>query len=644
MESFIIKQHGGGVAVGRAVWRCLGLALVSSSLTWGAAGATLRIVSYNIDCADQNSDNNITGSAHSLPTVVQAIGLHHLGTNAQPMDVMGCEELQSTSLGNMVTQLNAIYGAGTYAYDPTTDPNTGGGPSGLIYNTHTVQVVAARALPKGQTVLLQSNGTYTTAYSPGGGVNGVPRGPMVYQLRPVGFGTNDDFYLYVSHARSSSDDTVGDARYAEAQAVRSDAKYKLPAGVHILYAGDWNLFNGSGENAYKCLTGQTTSDGINWADTSGIWANTNQTQGFDPTAKTSPPTTTTFANVAGDNALWLYDDATDAGTYAMTSRLDIQLPNALMYGAYNAQGGVQLAPDTADPYDTSGGTGFPSSKYSYAFEVFGNNGTTPRGGVASAASNHSLDDLNNTVPNAATVKADLQLTGSGSTSTGSDHYPIFGDYAIIVNPPPPVVGFSATPTNGAAPLTVAFTDVSTGTITNWAWNFGDGATNSLGTVNATHSYTNAGVYAVTETVSGPGGATTLMKTSLITVLTPFQAWQMLYFGSTNAARAQPAFDADGTGQNNWFKFVAGLNPTNPASVFNFKVTSGPGTTAMVNLVFNPVVAGRNYTPLFSPNLANGPWAPLATGGKPVTNGSQVTITDTNLTLPQGFYQMQISTP
>src|ERR1017187_10984826 len=57
----------------------------------GALGTTLRIVSYNIDCADQSSDNNITGATHSLPTVVHAIGLHHIGTNAQPVDVMSCE-------------------------------------------------------------------------------------------------------------------------------------------------------------------------------------------------------------------------------------------------------------------------------------------------------------------------------------------------------------------------------------------------------------------------------------------------------------------------------------------------------------------------------------------------------------------------
>jgi PKD repeat protein len=401
----------------------LGIGICAS----GAWGRTLRIVSYNIDCADQSSDNNITGSTHTLPTVVQAIGLHHIGNNAQPVDVMSCEELNSTTLANFVAQLNVIYGAGTYAFDPTSDPNTGGGTDGLIYRTNTVQVVSVRALPTGQTVLLQSNSTYTSAHSPGGGVNGVTRAPMVYQLRPVGFGTSDDFYFYVSHARSSSDDSVGDARYAEAQEVRSDAKYNLPAGAHILYGGDWNLFSGSGENAYKCLTGQTTSDAINWSDSSAIWANTNQTQGYDPTSKTKPLTTTTWANVSGDNASYLYDDSTD-GSFATTSRIDIQLPNAPMFGVYNSHGGVQLATDTSDPFDSSN---FPSAQYPYAFEVFGNNGSTPLNSMPTSSSNHSLDDLTNTVPSAATVYADLILTGSGSNFTGSDHYPIVGDYNIV---------------------------------------------------------------------------------------------------------------------------------------------------------------------------------------------------------------------
>ena len=444
----------------------------------GASGKTLRIVSYNIDCEDISSDGNITNSFHSLPTVVQAIGLHHLGTNTQPMDVMSCEELNSTTLSNFCVQLNVIYGAGSYTYDKTTDPNTGGGPDGIIYRTNTIQVVSARALPDGTTVLLQSNGTYTTAHSLLVGAPGPDRSPMVYQIRPIGFGTTNDFYFYVSHARSTSDNAQGDARYAEAQEVRSDAKYNLPASSHILYGGDWNLFNGSYENAYRCLTGQTTSDGTNWSDNASIWANTNQTQAYDPVSKTVPPTTFTFTNESSDIATYFYDDATE-GSYAMSSRLDIQLPNALMFAAYNSQGGVQLAPDIADPYDISN---FPASQYPYAFEVFGNNGSTTRGSTATSASNQSLNDLASTTPSAATVYTDLQeagTTGSGKNNTfvGSDHYPIFGDYNIVipaVAAATPVVG-SLVATNKQIQFTITGTagdnyavDASTNlSATNW---------------------------------------------------------------------------------------------------------------------------------------------------------------------------------
>jgi len=397
-----------------------------------ASATTIRVVSYNLDCADQGSDNNITGTKHSVPTVIQAIGLHHLGSNAQPVDVLAVEELNSTTLANLVTQLNSIYGAGAYAFDPTSDPNTGGGPDGLIYNTRMVQVVSARALPTGQTVLLQSNGVYTMAHSAGGGVNGVTRGPLVYQLRPVGLESSSDFYLYVCHARSTSDNSIGDARYAEAQEVRSDAKYNLPTGAHVIYSGDWNLFSGSGENAYKCLTGQTTSDGLDWSDGSALWANGNPTQAYDPTSKTSPPTTTVWSNVAGDNASYLYGDETTA----LNSRIDIQLVNAPMLAAYNTQGGMQLAPDTVDPFDTSN---FPSSKYPYAFETFGNNGTTPLNGAVTNSANHSLDDLGSTIPNAATTYADLKLTGSGSRFAGSDHYPTVADYTLVLASAPAAV-------------------------------------------------------------------------------------------------------------------------------------------------------------------------------------------------------------
>ena len=78
-------------------------------------------------------------------------------------------------------------------------------------------------------------------------------------------------------------------------------------------------------------------------------------------------------------------------------------------------------------------------------------------------------------------------------------------------------------------------------------------------------------------------------------LTAFQTWQLRYFGCTNCPQAQPGADADGTGQDNQLKYVAGLNPTNSASIFLLTLSSVPGQPAWKNLMFSPVATGRIYT-------------------------------------------------
>ena len=60
--------------------------------------------------------------------------------------------------------------------------------------------------------------------------------------------------------------------------------------------------------------------------------------------------------------------------------------------------------------------------------------------------------------------------------------------------------------------------------------------------------------------------------------------------------------------------------------------------------FSPVLAGRTYTPQFSTDLVSGVWMPLTTFTGPVTNGNQVSITDTNATQPAKFYGIDISLP
>ena len=51
----------------------------------------------------------------------------------------------------------------------------------------------------------------------------------------------------------------------------------------------------------------------------------------------------------------------------------------------------------------------------------------------------------------------------------------------------PEANFSASPLSGQAPLLVSFTDLSTGIIDTWLWNFGDGSTSTE--QNPIHTYT-----------------------------------------------------------------------------------------------------------------------------------------------------------
>jgi hypothetical protein len=121
------------------------------------------------------------------------------------------------------------------------------------------------------------------------------------------------------------------------------------------------------------------------------------------------------------------------------------------------------------------------------------------------------------------------------------------------------------------------------------------------------------------------------------------SWQVQYFGLNNPNGVAGA-DADGTGQNNLFKYVAGLDPTNPASIFILKIASVPGQPSRKNLIYNPIADGRTYTPQFRTNLVTGAWTTLSGISGPVTNITQATVTDLGATNQTKFYRIDISLP
>ncbi len=81
-----------------------------------------------------------------------------------------------------------------------------------------------------------------------------------------------------------------------------------------------------------------------------------------------------------------------------------------------------------------------------------------------------------------------------------------------------IARFIASPTSGQPPLAVQFTDQSTGCINSWSWNFGDGQGSNV--QYPVHTYSYAGYFSVSLTVTGPGGSNQLTRSEYIFVNTP----------------------------------------------------------------------------------------------------------------------------
>lgn len=79
----------------------------------------------------------------------------------------------------------------------------------------------------------------------------------------------------------------------------------------------------------------------------------------------------------------------------------------------------------------------------------------------------------------------------------------------------PTADFSGSPTSGAPPIAVQFTDLSTGGATGWSWDFGDGGVSSQ--QNPSHTYQTAGTFTVRLTATGSGGQNTRTRNGYITV-------------------------------------------------------------------------------------------------------------------------------
>ena len=97
----------------------------------------------------------------------------------------------------------------------------------------------------------------------------------------------------------------------------------------------------------------------------------------------------------------------------------------------------------------------------------------------------------------------------------------------------PSADFTASATSGTAPLTVTFTDTSTGSPTGWAWDFGNGETSHQQSPSV--SYTAAGVYTVQLSVTNAAGTSTTPASTTVTVGQPPSSATGIVRGSDSTA-------------------------------------------------------------------------------------------------------------
>jgi len=149
--------------------------------------------------------------------------------------------------------------------------------------------------------------------------------------------------------------------------------------------------------------------------------------------------------------------------------------------------------------------------------------------------------------------------------------------------------FSVSATNGSTPLSVTFTDLSTGNITNRFWSFGDGAATNTTATSLAHTFTSAGTNQVTLIVSD-GLWTSTNSLALVAVGAPVPpliggiSWfgAQLVIAGTNGAAGENYYVLATTNlflpMTNWD--IISTNQFGPGGSLNFTSPLNPGLPQM----------------------------------------------------------------
>ncbi|OWY69602.1 hypothetical protein B7486_19800 [cyanobacterium TDX16] len=212
-------------------------AALFTSILFGAftptAPAQLRVVNYNVA--------QLNGNQTALQAVFVALNNDDKPGFAVAPHVYTFQEMGSADAAPLLTMLNTVappgvtYALGTFTINtpPNTSESSSAGAQAMYYRSDMlVEEVAGHV-----------------DISTGAG-----RNADRWKLKLIGYDSPAaSFYIYSCHLKASSGSSNESQRLAGATAIRSNAD-ALPAGTHIIYTGDWNVYTNTETPYLKFLS------------------------------------------------------------------------------------------------------------------------------------------------------------------------------------------------------------------------------------------------------------------------------------------------------------------------------------------------------------------------------------------------------
>lgn len=311
-----------------------------------SASAQLRVANWNVA--------GVKGDPNAIREVIAAIASDDTPGFAAAPHLIVCQEVQAGDVAVLEGLFDGAvagidYAVATYTTSPSEDSS--GGAMALFYRSDTIVEV-----PSGHKDLATGGGRKTDRW----------------QMQLVGYtSTAARLYVYGSHLKASTGSANEAERLAGAQTIRNDAD-QLPAGTHIIFSGDFNLYSNN-EPAYAAFLATGQSQAFDPLGT-GSWSGNGNA--FKHTQ--SPRDITTDGLIGG----------------GLDDRFDFQLSTAALHD----QDGLSMVPGTCRALGNDG------AHFNTAINT-GNNFYFPGDVAASNALADALFDASDHIP----VVCDYQL-------------------------------------------------------------------------------------------------------------------------------------------------------------------------------------------------------------------------------------------